>query len=80
MWLILHSGIYFYILLNFGLLRVSPRILFGFLSSLDRLSIRRKAEKFSDEIFSKSQDLRQDGAMQMYGIRSQSMVAHQSTV
>ena len=27
--------------------------LFGFLSSLDRLSIRRKAEKSSDEIFSK---------------------------
>ena len=53
MWLILHSGIYFYILLNFGLLRFFPRILFGFLSSLDRLSIRRKAEKSSDEIFSK---------------------------
>ena len=53
MWLILHSGICFYLLLNWGLLRVFPRILFGFLSSLDRLSIRRKAEKSSDEIFSK---------------------------
>lgn len=44
MWLILHSGIYFYILLNFGLLRFFPRILFGVLSSLDRLSIRRKVD------------------------------------
>ena len=52
MWLILHSGICFYLLLNWGLLRVFPRILFGFLSSLDRISIRRKAEKSSDEIFS----------------------------
>lgn len=35
----------------------------------------QRASKQEDE----SQDLRQDGAMQMYGIRSQSMVAHQST-